>query len=224
MNILLCARCARGAEDSSLLLECMHHKNNYRCLRWCELESEESGNRNKDFNCSALNSSVENLRQKDPKEPLLRVTWELPLPEGSSVAVEPYNNDGQDSRKLVYIATALGGIFIFNVNGPVCSYQLDLAELTRPTVALRSPRSAYGEESDAMLNVTGLMLRELPLGYEKRRQAVLSLSNGAYVSVQMDVVASVDQACPEGGLGGVRPSREHYHMWPRWMSDLPKAY
>ena len=76
-----------------------------------------------------------------------------------------------------------------------------------------------------MLNVTGLMLRELPLGYEKRRQAVLSLSNGAYVSVQMDVVASVDQGLAQrGGLGGVRPSREHYHMWPRWMSDLPKAY
>ncbi len=180
-----------GDADSSLLLECEHHKNQYKCLRWCELECEDDKGGGKTSSNVVAPSTRESPGQKEREGALLRVLWELPLQEGSSVAVEPYNNDGQDSRKLVYVATALGGIHIFNVNGPVCSYQLDLAQLTKPTVKLPSPRSAFKEEkeNDAVLNVTGLMLRELPLGYEKRRHAVLSLSNGCYVSVQMDVVA-----------------------------------
>ena len=189
-----------GGEDSSVLLECMHAKNKHRCLRWCELECESNwGNKEKETS-GAVASTTASPDQKG-KEPVLRVHWELPLPEGTSMAVEPYNNDGQDSRKLVYVATALGVIHILNVNGPVCSYLLDLAELTKPLNTLHSPCSALKKDSGAGLNVTGLMVRELPLGNEKRRQAVLSLSNGCYVSAQMDVVASVDQAVVDGEQG-----------------------
>ena len=140
--------------------------------------------------------------------------WELPLPEGTSMAVE--RTTTTDRTPVARLCGHGPGCHPhLNVNGPVL-LSAGLGGADKPSTRCTAP-APLSRKTAVGLNVIRLMVR-VALGNEKRRQAVLSLSNGCYVGAQMDVVASVDQAVVDGEQrrrGGTGITRRY----PRGQGD-----
>ena len=161
-----------GGDDDggscSILLECLHLQIGYKSLRWCELELEA------EMDDKAATTDVRG------KGGILRVLWEMALPQGANWCTEPYNNDGVDSRKLVYMLLPHMVVRVYNINGLVCEFVPKM--------------NANGSELAAASYGTpvGFMISRLPLTDERRRLLVVSSSSGAYLCLQLNDVRCVD--------------------------------
>ena len=172
-------------------------------LRWCELECEgvpDGDTQGEDVSVNVLgvkihthagrahlaaqagNKSLRSDHSNDNTGGLLRVIWELVLPPGASWCTEPYNNDGRDNRKLLYVSRPTGTICVYNVNGIVGTFSMNAA--------------AEGIDMSSCGAVVGVMVQRLPLTDENRRLVVAATTSGKYLEIQLDDVGVIED---EGG-------------------------
>ena len=168
-----------------------------RCaLRWCELECEgvpdgysqgqevsvnvlgvrihtEAGRAHLAAQAGKTQKTLRSDHSKDNTGGLLRVIWELVLPPGASWCTEPYNNDGRDNRKLLYVALPTGSICVYNVNGLVATF-----------------RSSTAQEACCDMSscgtIVGVMVQRLPITDEARRLVIAATTSGKYLEIQLD--------------------------------------
>ena len=216
-------------------MQCYRPTHGTRFLRWCEVRlGEREGEGEKEGEGEGKDgASQKEMGQKKGRSQnggslqALVVRWEVPLVDGASWAVETYNNDGQDDRKVVYTLQKGGVLCVYNVNGLVCEFN-------------GLQQACVGEV------FCGIMLQPLPLGCEqaesKSRACVLSTQSGNYYECVLDSVhegegsarkegkeespkrdvlsivplglSPVQSRLPSSNVGPAPPQTEHYSVLP----------
>ena len=184
--------------DCTLVMQCHHLHMGYNSLRFCELELDGlpddvdadimgvhvHGHGGHAYLQAKTTAGSDGLPQLKPKAPageggILRVIWEIVLPAGACWCTEPYNNDGLDSRKLLYLMLPSTVIQVYNVNGLVCECV---------------PPAPMAGVTGVTLHGTpvGISVARLPLTNENRRSLLVSTSTGCYLSIHLDNVQCHD--------------------------------
>ena len=182
--------------DGSVVLLCKSQSTQGLTVRWCEVGfAGQSGLSSSLSSSVSISQSVAGsglaaaLAKANAvgKNPVVSVLWEMSVPSDSVLTTEPRNNDGRDSRKLVYVASSqfpnsgeAGSpplIRIYNVNGPV--FQLSFSWLASPDA-----------EARLLGGVKGMTVLRLPETDECSRRLALSLSVGLYLEVVVSDVSA----------------------------------
>ena len=202
--------------DSSLVMQCHHTRIFCDTLRWCELEVEGDASDARHLDPLGRSKGVTQSKMGALRGEggILRVLWEMVLPVGARWCTEPYNNDGRDSRKLLYLVLSTLLVRVYNVNGLVCEYTPSYSDYREPSSAIR-----YGCPE-------GLTVARLPLSNECRRLLLVSTSAGFYLSIQLDDLRCNDYNCVDGVNPDLRDSgvkHESRHFYWSLLSMRPLA-
>jgi len=208
--------------DCTVVMQCHHLHMGYNSLRFCDLELDglpddldvdvmgvhvhgHGGHASLQARAKAGSGGTSKSRPRAPASEggILRVIWEIALPTGACWCTESYNNDGLDSRKLLYLMLPSNVVQVYNVNGLVC-------ECVPPAPAAGAVVVAsHGTP-------VGVTVARLPLNCECRRSLLVSTSTGSYLSVRLDNVQCTDQDNPprrqyDWGVISMKSSVEQPH-------------